>query len=149
MGLFGEMENERMIGYIGRGSEPEVFPVERVVRIKAYPCGDKFLFRCKDIANLLGLKQPFQFTADLKSFLGSDHVLSGKDTLDFRDIDDHDRTPFVTADDLYRFLTSSVMRQKCSEGMKDKVTEGLLRYMGYSAGKNPFPSAGNIIDQEQ
>ena len=129
MALFDSNEKEVSLGYVGKETAPVVFPVERVVSIRSYFFNGIYYFKPKDIANLMGLKQPSQFTRDLKDYIGEEKVLKGLITRSFRDKDDDERSPFIPAKEIYGFLLDPVCRnQKCDPEMRRKVAETLELY---------------------
>lgn len=129
--LFETNENRNCIeGYVsGKENEqlPDMFPVERIIRVKVYNRLGKPYFRTRDVAALLGLKQQFQFTSDCKEFLGEHCILKGRDTEEFRSAEDSASVTFISATDLLDYLLndSTHYRQKYIPGMYEKVVLGL------------------------
>lgn len=83
--------------------------------------------RTRDIADALGIKQPFQFTKDIRVRLG-DVVLNGTDTQDFRSPDDNSRTPYVRLSHMIEFLKGGVRKHK-TNGTVSEVIDILEQHM--------------------
>lgn len=84
--------------------------------------------RTRDISDALGIKQPFEFTRDIRKVLGVDSILSGEDTKDFRLGTDNARTPYVSVIDMLEFLEQGVLKHK-TNGMLDDVKSTLEYYL--------------------
>lgn len=93
-------------GFVENKTEPFMFPVERVIRMKVFPHNGRYYVRTREIADLLGMKQPFQFTADVREFLGEGCILNGDDTKPFREEYDTNRVTFIAINDLLEYLVS-------------------------------------------
>ena len=78
---------------------------KRTVTLKVYTdkSGHEYL-KIRDVAAVLGVKQPFEFTADLKLRLTPDAIKSGRNLIDLTPVDDSLRATYITLLDLYRFL---------------------------------------------
>jgi len=131
MNLFGNNATSMSVeGYVTKKKKPipAIFPVERVIRMQTFLYQGKYYFRTRDAAALLGLKQPFQFTADCKKHLGEYAILKGDRTKPFRTNDDTDQVTFIEALDLLNYLRddSTFMAQKFAYGMYDKVVAELV-----------------------
>lgn len=84
--------------------------------------------RTRDIADALGVKQPFEFTSNIRETLGGHTVLNGEDTKDFRSGDDNARTPFIKVSDMISFLEQGVLKHK-TNGTRQNVIAVLQAYM--------------------
>lgn len=84
-------------------------------------------FRTREVAQVLGVKQQFEFNADIKRALGVNAILKGEDTLGFRKEEDTDRTTFVGIMNLFVFLTKGEIHHKMIEGAKDALCDELAR----------------------
>lgn len=84
--------------------------------------------RTRDIADALGIKQPFEFTSDIRKVLGGHTVLSGEDTKEFRGGTDNSRTPYVKVSDMIEFLERGVLNHK-TNGTRKNVIAVLQAYM--------------------
>lgn len=84
--------------------------------------------RTRDIADALGIKQPFEFTSDIRKVLGGHTVLSGEDTKEFRGGTDNSRTPYVKVSDMIEFLERGVLNHK-TNGTRKNVITVLQAYM--------------------
>ena len=78
---------------------------KRTVVLKVYTdkAGHEYL-KIRDVAAVLGVKQPFEFTADLKARLTPSAVKHGKELVDLTPVDDSTKATYITLLDLYRFL---------------------------------------------
>ena len=75
----------------------------RLVQVKLFEYeGNKYV-RMRELAYLLGIKQPFEFTRTIKQHSES-AILKGVTTKDFRDDIDNNTTIFVNLKELYAFL---------------------------------------------
>ena len=96
------------VGYITAfPAKPFNFPVSRPLEAKVYPYNGKYYFRTSDIAILLGVKNPFAFTADIKDILGDKVILKGAATEKFRGPDNGKRVTFIEGKELLNVLVSS------------------------------------------
>ena len=122
-----ETEGERIDGFIQGKTQLDVFPVTREIQMKLFHHNGKCYVRTRDAASLLGIKQPFQFVACCKEFLGENAILKGTDTESFRDGEDSSRVTFIEISDLLDYLLSDKTRylQKFEGGMYMRVIKGL------------------------
>lgn len=84
--------------------------------------------RTRDIADALGVKQPFEFTSDIRKSLGGHSVLSGEDTRAFRHEEDNSRTTYTKVLDMIQFLKTGTMNHK-TNGTKQDIIDILEAYM--------------------
>lgn len=132
MNLFLSNEEEQAVnGYVSNVSSG-YFPVVREVRIRVFTYNGKAYFRTRDMAALLGIKQPFQFVYRCRQRLGSQAVLKGEDTRPFRPEGDGDSVTYIGAGDLLRFLESPGANNPDSyePGMYEKVVRALREMEG-------------------
>ena len=79
----------------------------RKIELKIYKdkeTGTPYL-KVRDVAAVLGIKQPFEFTADIKKKHGPDSIKTGYDLPHLLNTDDTKRATYVSFKDLYDFLT--------------------------------------------
>lgn len=93
--------------------------------------------RTRDIADALGVKQPFEFTSDIRKSLGGHVVLSGEDTKEFRGGTDNTRTPYIKVSDMIEFLERGIMKHK-TNGTRQEVLNVLQAYMNIYVGMNIY-----------
>ena len=84
--------------------------------------------RTRDIADALGIKQPFEFTSNIRKIMGGHVVLSGEDTKEFRCEEDNTRTPYVRVSDMIDFLSKGVLYHK-TNGTRIGVLDVLNTFM--------------------
>lgn len=84
--------------------------------------------RTRDISDVIGVKQPFQFTSDIRQAMGGSVILQGEDSKELRDSTDNARTPYIKVADMIEFLEASLMGHK-TNGMKPTVISSLKEYM--------------------
>lgn len=84
--------------------------------------------RTRDIADALGVKQPFEFTSNIRESLGGHVILSGEDTKEFRGGTDNTRTPYIKVVDMIEFLERGVLKHKTNGTRKD-IINVLQTYM--------------------
>lgn len=133
-GLFGIQhdDNEGEDEYIAGDSLKHgtyYFPVKRVLSIKVYCHMGKRYFRTRDIALLLDIKQPFQFTEYCRKLLGPGSIVKGYRSEAFRLEEDNSKTTFIEMRDLYRYLSayhdgSNMLMDKRQEVLK--VLEAMI-----------------------
>lgn len=75
----------------------------RTIYVNTFSYEDKVFARVRDLAYLLGLKQPFEFTQTLRKYSDT-IVVSGEYTRAFRGTEDSDRVVFVNLRELLSFL---------------------------------------------
>lgn len=105
-----------------------ILPVQRILTIESFPHSGEIYFRTREVAGVLGIKQPFEFTSDIKALLGVQAIKKGEDTVDFRSIDDSSRTTFVSARDLKIFLESGNLRHKIIPFQRESLLNILTLY---------------------
>lgn len=131
MALFDAFDDKREVieGYISKDVIPEIFPVFRVITAKSYKHEDTYYFRTREIAGILGIKQPSYLVKLCKKTLGENCIVNGDLSTVFRKDDDDERTAFISADDLLKFLTTSKTEIKDTE-TREKMTKALRKYTG-------------------
>lgn len=108
MSLFLDKEKDYLIeGFVSSSESESYFPVIREIKMKIFSQDGHIYFRTREVSDLLGYKQPFQFVSTLKKHLGSEAVLKGPATQDFRDVSDSDQSTFIEAGDLLTYLKKS------------------------------------------
>lgn len=124
---FGESETKCERGYIERQDKsfPELFPVQRSITMRVYVYKDRCYFRTRDVAALLGIKQPFQFTSDCKEILGEASIKKGEDTIHFRLEEDNNKVTFIEASDLQTVLQNERIQEQCIPSIYAQVKETL------------------------
>ena len=102
---------------------PKIIQLPIVVthNVKVVEHNNTSYVRTRDIADALGVKQPFEFTSDIRKSLGGHVVLSGEDTKDFRGGTDNTRTPYMKVSDMIEFLERGVMHHKTNGTRKDVI----------------------------
>lgn len=128
MELHKETEGTSVTGYTERSNNgTSIFPITRVIEMKVFHYNGKHYVRTRDAADLLGMKQPFQFTAYCREFLGENAILKGEDTESFRSAEDSPRVTFIEANDLLNYLLSDTTYylQTLEKGMCRAVISGL------------------------
>lgn len=97
-----------------------VLPMERVIEVPVFQRNGRFYVKTRDIADLLQIKQPFEFCADLKRYLGTSCVLKGKDAaFIYEDDKSQERTTFINITKLLKYLRSAdSFHNKMSEKKK-------------------------------
>ena len=131
--MFGNITENEDVGYVSKfPTGPFTFPVSRPLQINVYPHDGKYYFKTNDVAALLGIKQQFQFTKNIKEMLGTNAILKYKKTEAFRDPADEARTTFIEGKDLYFILVNSDIkfRNRLIPGMYIKVVEALRHVYG-------------------
>lgn len=88
----------------GRKKSTDVNLVDRKIVVKAFPYWGEYYLRTRDVANYIGVKQPFAFTEDIKDVLGYEKILKYEDAAGFRQKEDLPTTTFISARDLYTYL---------------------------------------------
>lgn len=101
------------IGYIhNNDTKCFIFPVTRPLYITCTQHEGEYYLKTRDVAQLLGIKQPFQFVANIKKILGKESVLNGVKTEEFRGKEDDYRTTFINGKDLLHFFTVTQQQYK-------------------------------------
>lgn len=87
---------------------------------------NKFYMRTRDLANILYVKNPMEFTKNIKREFGKDSViLKGKRTEKFRKEDDTARTTFVEVKDALLFLECGKISHKMNVEKKQYLIKCL------------------------
>lgn len=101
-----------------------ILPVKIVKEIRVVESGGVSYVRTRDISDALGVKQPYEFNSNIKSYCGETAILKGEQTRAFRDSSDDERTPYITLTHAIRFLEHGVIRHK-TNGAKDFIITSL------------------------
>ena len=88
------------------------FEVKSTLKAEVISHEGKYYMRTREVAQILGVKQQYEFNADIKRNLGSRGLLKGEDTLDFRGLDDTDRTTFIEFKKLIKSARDSALSFK-------------------------------------
>lgn len=100
--------------------------ITKTIRVVEHE-GRKYV-RTRDIADVLEVKQPFEFTRNIKEVLGDSAVLKGKQTEGFRTSEDNPRTTYIEVMPMVRFLQRGVLHHK-TNGTRMYVIHCLLDAM--------------------
>ncbi len=121
-----ETQKHVVNGFIDR-QQNYIFPVERTIRMKVYCHNGKQYVRTRDAADLLGMKQPFQFTANCRQLMGEGSILNEEKTEAFRGKEDSGRVTFIEINDLLDYLIKDGTHymQRYEKGMYSKVVKAL------------------------
>ena len=84
--------------------------------------------RTRDVSDALGIKQPFQFTKDIREAMGGHVILQGEDIKELRDATDNARTPYIRVVDMIEYLEAGMLGHK-TNGMKPTVINALKEHM--------------------
>ncbi len=87
--------------------------------------------RTRDISDVLGIKQPFEFTKDIREALGDEAVLSRDLTQEFRSGEDNARTPYVRVRTMIEVLDKHLYNHK-TNGNTQEVIKLLQQYLNSS-----------------
>ena len=130
--LMKETEGPVVTGYVDQNNDSFIFPVERVITMKVYCHNGKRYVRTRDAADLLGMKQPFQFTANCRKILGEGSILNEEATETFRGEENNGRVTFIEVNDLYDYLVKDGTHymQHFEKGMYTQVVEALETIIG-------------------
>lgn len=125
--LMKDTERPVVTGYVDTDNDSFYFPVERIIRMKVYCHNGKHYVRTRDAADLLGMKQPFQFTANCRKVLGEGSILNEEATESFRGEENNGRVTFIEANDLLDYLVKDGTHylQTYEKGMYTQVVEAL------------------------
>lgn len=125
--MIKENDGPLVNGYTDKDATTFLFPVERVIRMKVYRHNGKHYVRTRDVADLLGMKQPFQFVANCREILGEGSILNAEDTESFRGAENSGRVTFIEANDLLDYLLGDGTNylQTYEKGMYTQVVEAL------------------------
>lgn len=73
----------------------------------------QYYLKIRDVAAVLGIKQPFEFASDIKEKMGKDVVKDGHALPNLLATDDTKRATYISIEDLYNYLTINTnWRQK-------------------------------------
>lgn len=127
MEMHNENEGYSITGFIEEESHITNFPVVRTIRMKVYSHNGKKYVRTRDAADLLGMKQPFQFTANCRKYLGEGSILNDAKTEAFRSEEDSSRVTFIEISDLLDYLLydGTNYLQNYEKGMYTPVVSAL------------------------
>lgn len=103
-------------------------PVMVEHRIRIVERGLVSYVRTRDVSDALGIKQPFQFTKDIREAMGGHVILQGEDIKDLRDATDNARTPYIKVVDMIEYLEADMLGHK-TNGMKPTVINALKEHM--------------------
>ena len=98
---------------------------ERTLTVEVFTYRKSMYVRTREVAQLLGIKQPFEFTANIKQYLGANTILKGEKTKAFRTPEDEDRTTFINIKDLYYYLSCCPMHHKFIKEKRDEMCREL------------------------
>lgn len=129
--MFDETIEKEDVGYVYNNTprNPFTFPVSRIIQATVFPYDGKYYFKTREVADLLGIKQPFQFNSDIKDMLGKNAILKGHYTEPFRGAGDSKRDTFIEGSNLLYILENSSVRftNNMISTMYVKVVEALRR----------------------
>ena len=98
----------------------------RTITVPIFEYNGKYYFRIRDIANLLEVKQLFQFTADIRKEIGENAILKYNETNAFRTKKDLPRTPFISAENLLLYFKNvEHIRHKINWKKKNSIEREL------------------------
>lgn len=98
---------------------------ERKLTVEVLCHENEMYVRTREVAQVLGIKQPFEFTANIKSYLGNEFILKGEKTKDFRTSEDTERTTFINIKFLCFYLTFFPIHHKLIKEKMDEMCEEL------------------------
>ena len=84
---------------------------KRTIQIEVIDYKNKFYVRTAEVAAVLGIKQQFEFTSNIREMYGEKAILKGKETLLFREEEDNNRTTFISVTTLKKYLKNPGSRQ--------------------------------------
>lgn len=112
---------------------PAVMRTKRELCVTAYPYQGTYYFKIREIADVLAVKQPFQFTFNIRKALGNGAIRKGEDTQEIRKESDHPMTPFISVDDIIRFMVLKSTRDTYDKSLVySRMLEELLEYQAYA-----------------
>lgn len=119
---------EKIIDKVERKINNNTFSVKRELSIEIITYeGDNFM-RIREIAGVLGVKQQYEFTSDIKKTIGKNKVLNGDDTVEFRTQDDERRTVFINTKDLLLYLLNGTnIPHKIIPSKKEEMINELIK----------------------
>ena len=104
--------------------------VVRKIEIPVYNDVRNYYVKTRDVAMVLGVKQPFEFTAGIKKLLGNEAILKGEKTEAFRLSEDSSRTTFVSCNSLFEYLNNpSAKVNKMIPSKKDDLLDELSNFL--------------------
>lgn len=87
--------------------------------------------KTRDVAIVLGIKQPFEFVHDLKNRFGNKAIKTRRDIPDILPADDSLRATYISVLDLYRYLTcGSDWKFKMDMKKKQELARELHELLG-------------------
>ena len=118
-------------GFIQNRTIPKEFPVKRVICPSIIPWHGRYYVRTRELADVLGLQQPFQFTADIRHKYGEHMIIAGKKAKSLRSGDENPKTTFISVDDAYLVLTGDRAKYIASSqpGQYTDVVAALRMYI--------------------
>jgi hypothetical protein len=103
---------------------------KRQLEVNLFEVNGRYYVRTREVAGVLGVKQPFEFTANIKRVLGDKVILSGDKTETFRDTtEDDNRTTFISTKDLFRFLYCGDICHKMIGAKVKELKDELINYL--------------------
>lgn len=109
-----------------------------IKRIEVISYKGEIFFRTKEVAEVLDVKQPFNFNFYIKEYAGEKKIWKGKRTADFRKPSDDYRTTFIRIQILCDFLQSEAFehRLRYNQSKKAELLAELARYLSKRAGSH-------------
>lgn len=90
-------------------------------------CHEKNMYvRTREVAQVLGVKQQFEFTANIRREMGAKVILNGERTKGFRCAGDTEKTTFINIIDLYKFLKYYTINHKIIQSKKEELCNEIL-----------------------
>lgn len=103
---------------------------KRQMEIELIKSGQEYFVRTREVAGVLGVKQPFEFCSNVRKVLGDKAILTGERTEAFRnEKEDEARTTFINIRDLYTFLVSGTIYHKMIPANVASLKRELLGYI--------------------
>lgn len=94
-----------------------IIPIK--TQYKIFESNNRRYMRTRDLAHILEVKQPFEFTSNIKKeFMDESVILKGSITKSFRDVEDSDRTTFIDIDDALLMLEYGEFKHKINKDRK-------------------------------
>jgi hypothetical protein len=117
-------------GFVQEATVPNEFPVTRTIRPSVMPWHGRYYMRTRELADVLGLSQPFQFTKDIRKTYGEHMIIAGAKAKFLRTGDDNSKTTFIAVDDAYHVLTEEPGKYRASSlpGQYTAVVSALRKY---------------------
>ena len=96
-------------------------PITRTITVEVIPFEGKNYVRTREIANLLEIKQPFEFASDIKKY-NNTFILSEEDTEHIRTSTDRKNVTFIELDNLLEYLdTNTRLNHRANNILKDQL----------------------------